>query len=95
MQKQSGGPVILVDSFLQQPIGLPLAATAASVMAGALGGVQTGSLGQNGLQIQPGMNNDPLTLYLAKMSRAQLHEIMLEFKVRPFSIFVLLIGIPL
>eukprot|EP00268_Persea_americana_P051568 TRINITY_DN5710_c0_g1_i1.p1 TRINITY_DN5710_c0_g1~~TRINITY_DN5710_c0_g1_i1.p1 ORF type:complete len:550 (-),score=141.94 TRINITY_DN5710_c0_g1_i1:414-2063(-) len=81
VQKQSGGPVILVDSFLQQPIGLPLAATAASVMAGALGGVQTGSLSQNGLQIQPGMNNDPLTHYLAKMSRAQLHEIMLEFKL--------------
>lgn len=84
--------MILVDSFLQQPIGLPLAATAASVMAGALGGMQTGSLSQNGL---PGMTNDPLTHYLAKMSRAQLHEIMLEFKVHAFSIFVLLIGIPL
>lgn len=95
-QKPTGGPAILADSFLQQPIGLQLAATAASVMAGALGGVQTGSLNQNGLHFQSGMNNDPLTHYLAKMSRAQLYEIMLEFKVRVLSaIFVLLIWNPL
>ncbi|KAG1369892.1 cleavage stimulating factor 64-like [Cocos nucifera] len=36
-QKQLGGPPIIGDSNLHQPIGLPLAATAASLMAGALG----------------------------------------------------------
>lgn len=80
-QKPSVGPAILGDSFLQQPIGLPSAATAASVMAGALGGVQTVSLNQNGLQVQSGMGNDPLTHYLANMSRARLYEIMSELKV--------------
>ncbi|XP_043702180.1 cleavage stimulating factor 64-like isoform X2 [Telopea speciosissima] len=82
-QKHLGGPAILGDSALHQPIGLPLAVTAASVMAGALGDVQTGSTfsKQNGLQSQPGLGNDPLTHYLAKMSRNQLSEIMSVIKV--------------
>ncbi|XP_042494606.1 cleavage stimulating factor 64-like isoform X2 [Macadamia integrifolia] len=79
-----GGPAVLGDSALHQPIGLTLAATAASVMAGALGDVQTGSMSskQNGLQSQSGLGNDPLTThYLAKMSRNQLYEIMSVIKV--------------
>ncbi|XP_010930797.1 cleavage stimulating factor 64 isoform X2 [Elaeis guineensis] len=78
-QKQLGGPPILGDSSLHQPIGPPLAATAASLMAGALGGAQTSSV-QSGLQSQSGMGNDPLTHYLARMSRRQLSEIMSEIK---------------
>lgn len=49
-------------------------------MAGALGGAQTTSL-QNGLPVQPGLGNDPLTHYLSRMSRHQLNEIMSEMKV--------------
>ncbi|KAG1331123.1 cleavage stimulating factor 64 [Cocos nucifera] len=78
-QKQSGGPSILGDSTLHQPIGLPLAASASSLMAGALGGAQTSGI-QNGLQSQSGMGNDALTHYLARMSRHQLNEIMSEIK---------------
>ncbi|XP_008781534.2 cleavage stimulating factor 64-like isoform X1 [Phoenix dactylifera] len=78
-QKQLGGPPILGDSSLHQPIGLPLAATAASLMAGALGGAQASSI-QSGSQSQSGMGNDPLTHYLARMSRHQLNEIMSETK---------------
>ncbi|THU53875.1 hypothetical protein C4D60_Mb10t19000 [Musa balbisiana] len=48
VQKQVGGAPILGDSTLHQPLGLPLAATAASVMAGVLGGAQT-SNSQNAL----------------------------------------------
>ncbi|OVA08104.1 RNA recognition motif domain [Macleaya cordata] len=81
-QKPLGGPAILGDSALHQPIGISLAATAASVMAGALGNAQTGSMSkQNGLQGQFGLGNDQLTHYLAKMSRNQLFEIMSEMKV--------------
>ncbi|KAJ4964874.1 hypothetical protein NE237_016723 [Protea cynaroides] len=78
-----GGPSILGDSILYQPIGLPLAATAASVMAGALGDVQTGGMSsmQNSLHSQSGLGNDPLTNHLAKMSRNQLYEIMAQIKV--------------
>jgi hypothetical protein len=36
---------------------------------------------QNGLPVQYGLGNDPLTHYLARMSRHQLHEIMSELKV--------------
>ncbi|KAK9269882.1 hypothetical protein L1049_025455 [Liquidambar formosana] len=81
-QKQVGGPAILGDSAHQQPIGLPLAMAAASVMAGALGGPQVGSkTNQNGLQSQLALSSDPLTLQLAKMSRNQLNEILSELKV--------------
>ncbi|XP_010912502.1 cleavage stimulating factor 64 [Elaeis guineensis] len=78
-QRQSGGPSILGDSTLHQPIGLPLAATASSLMAGALGGAQTSGI-QHGLQSQSGMGNDALTCYLAGMSRHQLNEIISEIK---------------
>lgn len=74
-QKQIGGPAVHGDSGLHQPVGLPVAMAAASVMAGALGGVQTG------LQAQPTVGTDPLTLHLAKMSRNQLNEILSEIKV--------------
>jgi cleavage stimulation factor subunit 2 len=50
-------------------------------MAGVLGGVQT-AIVQNGLPVQYGLGNDPLTHYLARMSRHQLHEIMAELKVK-------------
>ncbi|KAJ4952582.1 hypothetical protein NE237_029414 [Protea cynaroides] len=82
-RKQLGGPAILGDSALHQPIGLPQAATAASVMVRALGDVQTAGMSsnQNGLLANSGLGNDPLTHYLAKMSRNQLYEIMSEIKV--------------
>ncbi|PKA57353.1 28 kDa ribonucleoprotein, chloroplastic [Apostasia shenzhenica] len=72
----------VTDGSLYQPFGLQLSATAASVMAGALGGSQTGSQTQliSGIPSIPGAGSDPLTLYLAKMSRHQLNEIMLEMK---------------
>ncbi|URE49505.1 hypothetical protein MUK42_14296 [Musa troglodytarum] len=79
VQKQFSGAPILGDSTLHQPLGLSLAATAASVMAGVLGGAQT-SNAQNVLQSQPGVGNDPLTHYLSRLSRHQLHEIMSEIK---------------
>lgn len=75
-QKQIGGPA---DSNLHQPVGLHLAITAASVMAGALGGPQVGSqFTQSALQVPA---SDPLTLHLAKMSRSQLTEIISSIKV--------------
>ncbi|XP_059630404.1 cleavage stimulating factor 64 isoform X2 [Cornus florida] len=81
-QKQSGSAAIVGDSGFYQPLGLQLAMTAASVMAGALGGAQIGSKSnQNGLQNQLALGTDPLTLHLAKMSRNQLNEIMSELKV--------------
>eukprot|EP00262_Sarcandra_glabra_P017309 TRINITY_DN588_c0_g1_i1.p1 TRINITY_DN588_c0_g1~~TRINITY_DN588_c0_g1_i1.p1 ORF type:complete len:567 (-),score=87.29 TRINITY_DN588_c0_g1_i1:148-1848(-) len=82
-QKPPVGPAILGDSALHQPIGFPLAATAASVMAGALGDAQTSTASstQNGFQSQSALGSDPLTHYLAKMSRNQLNEIMSEMKV--------------
>ncbi|XP_010428027.1 PREDICTED: cleavage stimulating factor 64 isoform X3 [Camelina sativa] len=75
-QKQIGGPV---DSNIHQPVGLQLAITAASVMAGALGGPQVGSqFTQSNLQVPA---TDPLTLHLAKMSRSQLTEIISSIKL--------------
>ncbi|XP_058088784.1 cleavage stimulating factor 64 isoform X2 [Magnolia sinica] len=81
-QKPLGAPAIIGDPALHQPIGLPLAATAASVMAGALGGPQTSSIfsNLNGFQSQSGLGNDPLTHHLSKMSRTQLFEVMSEMK---------------
>ncbi|KAI3837115.1 hypothetical protein MKW92_035170 [Papaver armeniacum] len=67
-QKSIGGPG--GDSGLDQPIGVSLASTAASVMAGALGSAQNGGLG-----------SDQLTNYLANMSRNKMFEIMSEMKV--------------
>ncbi|KAI3978448.1 hypothetical protein MKX01_015623 [Papaver californicum] len=81
-QKPIGGPAVVGDSALHQPIGISLAATAASVMAGALGSAQNGAMSQqNGLPGQFGLGSDQLTHYLAKMSRNQMFEIMSEMKV--------------
>ncbi|KAM1348435.1 hypothetical protein ACFX13_002718 [Malus domestica] len=74
-QKQGGGPSVHAESLQHQPIGLHKAITAATAMAGALGGAQSG------LQNQLASPNDPLTLHLAKMSRGQLNQIMSELKV--------------
>ena len=79
-QKQLAGTSVVGDTSLHQPVGLPPAIHAASVMAGVLGGAQT-AIVQNGLPVQYGLGNDPLTHYLARMSRHQLHEIMAELKV--------------
>lgn len=78
-QKQLAGTNVAGDVSLHQPVGLPSAIHAASVMAGVLGGTQTANV-QNGLPVQYGLGNDPLTHYLARMSRHQLHEIMAELK---------------
>ncbi|KAI3975219.1 hypothetical protein MKX01_017538 [Papaver californicum] len=76
-QKPIGGPGFFGDSaLLHQPIGISLAATAASVMAGAVGTAQNGAISQ-----QNGLCSDQLTHYLAKMSRNQMFEIMSEMKV--------------
>ncbi|GMP80053.1 hypothetical protein CsSME_00035300 [Camellia sinensis var. sinensis] len=81
-QKQFGGPTVTGDSGSHQPIGLQVAMAAASVMAGVLGGAQgRREMNQNGLQGQPALYSDPLTLHLAKMSRNQLNEVMFELKV--------------
>ncbi|CAH2069275.1 unnamed protein product [Thlaspi arvense] len=69
-QKQTG------DSNMHQPVGLQLAITAASVMAGALGGPQAGSQFK-----QSSLQSDPLTLHLASMSRTQLTEIISSIKL--------------
>lgn len=66
-------PAVPVDSALQQPLGMPVAMTAAAVMAGALGASQSGSSFS-----QPGV--DPLTLHMSKLSRSQLNDVMSEFK---------------
>ncbi|KMS95428.1 hypothetical protein BVRB_008360 isoform A [Beta vulgaris subsp. vulgaris] len=80
-QKQVGGPAVIGDATFHQPIGLPIAMTAASVMAGALGGPQTGQINQNGVQNQSLVGSDPLTHHLAKMSRSQLNQVIHEMKV--------------
>lgn len=66
-----------VDSNLHQPVGINLAISAASVMAGALGAPQVGST-QSTLQVPA---TDPLTLHLANMSRSQLSDIISSIKV--------------
>uniref|UniRef100_A0A0E0R4W8 RRM domain-containing protein n=1 Tax=Oryza rufipogon TaxID=4529 RepID=A0A0E0R4W8_ORYRU len=78
-QKQLAGTPVVGDTGLHQPVGLPSAIHAASVMAGILGGSQTANV-QNGLPVQYGLGNDPLTHYLARMSKHQLYEIMSELK---------------
>ncbi|KAK3024081.1 hypothetical protein RJ639_044183 [Escallonia herrerae] len=80
-QKQIGGPAAHGDSGLYQPIGVSIAMAAVTVMAGALGGAQIGSKSnQNALHNQPVLGTDPLTLYLATLSKNQLNEIMSEVK---------------
>lgn len=76
-QKQLAGTSVVGEASLHQPVGLPPAIHVASVMAGVLGGTQTANV-QNGLPVQYGLGNDPLTHYLARMSRHQLHEVMAE-----------------
>lgn len=77
----AGGPAVQAELLQNQPIGLHLAITAATVMAGSLGGMQAGlQSNQNGLQSQPAATTDPLTLHLARMSRNQLNEIMSNLK---------------
>ncbi|KAF4377170.1 hypothetical protein G4B88_009162 [Cannabis sativa] len=71
LPKPVGGPSIQGDSVQHQPIGLHLAISAASVMAGVLGGSQG----------QLALANDPLSLHLAKMSRSQLYEIISDMKL--------------
>ncbi|KAJ8769404.1 hypothetical protein K2173_002724 [Erythroxylum novogranatense] len=81
-KKQVGGLSAFSESGHDQPIGLHIAITAATVMAGALGGAQTSvQSNQNGLRNQPALASDPLTLHLAKMSRNQLNEMISEMKV--------------
>ncbi|GMH31613.1 hypothetical protein Nepgr_033457 [Nepenthes gracilis] len=81
-KKQLEGLPNLGDPTVQQPIGLPLAMSAASIMAGALGGAQSGGqLNQNGLLNQSILGHDPLTLHLAEMSRSQLNKVMSEMKL--------------
>ncbi|CAM8936307.1 unnamed protein product [Rhodiola kirilowii] len=68
----------LGDASNQQQIGTSAAASAASVMARALGGSQVGIRSNpNGQSV---VGNDPLTLYLAQMSRNQLNEVLHQFK---------------
>ncbi|KAJ8536485.1 hypothetical protein K7X08_034886 [Anisodus acutangulus] len=72
-KKHIGGPAVPVDSALQQPLGMSVAMTAATVMAGALGAAQSGSsFNQSGV--------DPLMLHMSKLSRSQLNDVMSEFK---------------
>ncbi|CAA7405259.1 unnamed protein product [Spirodela intermedia] len=71
-------PSILGDSSLHQPIGQQLAASAASAMAKALGEAQTSGMSSSGPQGPSGA--DPLTHYLAKISRHQLSQVMTEMK---------------
>ncbi|AQK58606.1 Cleavage stimulating factor 64-like [Zea mays] len=78
-QKRLAGTSVVGETNFHQPVGLPPAIHAASVMAGVLGGAQTANV-QNGLPVQYGLGNDPLTHYLARMSRHQLHEVMAELK---------------
>lgn len=79
--KPVSGPPLPGDPSVHQPAGLQLAAVASTVMAGALGGSQTtGSSLQNGFQNQSSAGNDPLTHYLAKMSKFQLNEVLSELK---------------
>lgn len=80
-QKQVGGPAVIGDVTLHQPIGIPIAMSAASVMTGALGGAQSSQINQNGFQNQAPVGNDPLTHHLAKMSRNQLNQVIHEMKM--------------
>ncbi|CAN6440051.1 unnamed protein product [Victoria cruziana] len=76
-------PAILGDATINQPIGLSVASNAANAVSVALndGHASSTSSTRNSFQGQPGVGTDPLTLYLAKMSRTQLSEILSEFQV--------------
>ncbi|KAI3820032.1 hypothetical protein L1987_13888 [Smallanthus sonchifolius] len=80
-QKQVGGPAAHGDPSLNQAVGLQVAMAAAIVMTGMLGGGQTNStISQNGIQSQPTLGPDPLTLHLAKIPKGQLTEVLTELK---------------
>ncbi|KAJ3671680.1 hypothetical protein LUZ60_007759 [Juncus effusus] len=72
-QKQLGGPSASNDPTGHQPLGIPSALSAMSAMAGVLNG------SQSGLANQPGP--DPLTNFLARMTRHQLLEVISEIKL--------------
>lgn len=74
-QKQFGGPAVLGDTTLNQPLGISVAMAAAAIMAQALGAAQNVSIPG-----QQGMGRDPLTLHLAKMSKYQLNQIVSDVK---------------
>ncbi|CAN1293960.1 Cleavage stimulating factor 64, partial [Linum perenne] len=74
-RRHGAPPAFVADSAQHQPLGVHIAMTAATVMTGALGAIQTAGQGQSALP------SDPLTFHLAKMSRSQLNEIMFELKV--------------
>lgn len=81
-QRQFGGPAVLGDSSLHQPIGVSVAMAAAAIMAQSLGSAQTGGVSnQIGMHGRPTLGSDPLTLHLSKMSRNQLIEVISEMKV--------------
>ncbi|KAL8530360.1 hypothetical protein ACS0TY_007409 [Phlomoides rotata] len=78
-QKQIGGPAILGNPSLYQPVGDSVAMAAATVMAGALGSSQT-AISSNEIGLQNQSLLDPLTRHLAKMSKSQLTEVVSELK---------------
>ncbi|CAN1777077.1 Cleavage stimulating factor 64 [Linum perenne] len=81
-RRHGAPPAFVADSAQHQPLGVHIAMTAATVMTGALGAIQTaGQPNQNATQGQSALPSDPLTFHLAKMSRSQLNEIMFELKV--------------
>lgn len=83
-QTQIGGgtPAVHGDPSLHQAVGVQVAMAAAIVMAGTLGGGQTNcNTSQNGIQSQPILGTDPLTLQLAKIPKGQLIEVLTELKV--------------
>lgn len=81
-QKSLPSAPFVGDAAFRQPLGLHLAAAATTLVAEALGGSQTSNLSQfgNGVPNVRGSGNDPLTTYLAKMSRQQLIEVISEMK---------------
>nr|XP_043635999.1 cleavage stimulating factor 64 isoform X2 [Erigeron canadensis] len=75
-----GGPGLPTNA-VQDAFDLQAAMAAANVMAKVLGGAQTNSnISQNGIQSQPALGTDPLTLHLAKIPKGQLIEVLTELK---------------
>lgn len=79
--KQTGGPKVVRDASLYQPVGLPAAVSAATVMASLLGAPQlsVGSIAPMGA-VRPPMGIDSLTIHLAGMSKHQLYEVLNHMK---------------
>ncbi|GLJ24628.1 hypothetical protein SUGI_0470980 [Cryptomeria japonica] len=76
-QKQPAGAGNSIDPSINRPIGITVAANAATIMAGSLGEPQTATMSTG--QTNAG-GHDPLTLHLANMSKSQLHEVLYEMK---------------